>query len=568
MDILKIKEKLSHLFGNNQISSNNYPIVFYGRHNNIYFLYKNNFDKIFRLISKDGFNFNYEKALSLEEMHEYQNLIERKDFIVDDYLHHGQYVKYLGDRSLKIGYSLDGKVWTEKDLTAITSSHPLEVAGVFVRESGIILFYFEKTTSNKIEKYKLFVAFFDKNNPEKLSWKLEKPIWEKDDYWPNNTISPLGITYLNNLFHIYWKIDNKFIFNTILSGFKYSPDDISKTKLNKHFDNPLISPNMDNHWEAFNTFNPAAVKINDDIHVLYRAQGFDYVSSVGYAKLKDGLYVDKKLDYPVYNPTCDFEVNKTGEVNTALVSGGGYGGCEDPRLTQMGDEIYMTYVAFDGCNPPRLALTHISVSDFLDERWNWSKPVLISPPGIIDKSGCLLSEKINDKYVFFHRVFPNILIDYVDDLNFDGNSQFLTKNGHQQIKIRENMWDSRKIGVGAPPLKTKDGWLLIYYGVDDRNDSQYHIGAMLLDLNDPSKVLHRSNKPILSPSETYENEGFKPGIAYPCGAVIMHDQLLVYYGGADSYVCLASSDLNQFLEDLKNHEEAYVYNIKVKEVNF
>jgi predicted GH43/DUF377 family glycosyl hydrolase len=226
----------------------------------------------------------------------------------------------------------------------------------------------------------------------------------------------------------------------------------------------------------------------------------------------------------------------------------------------------MTYVAFDGWTPPRLALTSILLDDFLAKRWNWSKPVLISPPGIVDKSGCLLPEKVNGKYVFFHRVFPDILIDFIDDLNFDGKTKWL--KGQYRIKIRDNMWDSRKIGAGAPPLKTKDGWLLIYYGVDDRDASKYHIGAMLLDLKDPTKVLHRSNEPILKPDSEYENNGFKPGIAYPCGAVIVKDQLLVYYGGADSVVCVATAKLDDFLAELTTKETATLTPVQVQEVDY
>src|SRR5690606_21266786 len=116
---------------------------------------------------------------------------------------------------------------------------------------------------------------------------------------------------------------------------------------------------------------------------------------------------------------------------------------------------------------------------------------------------------------------------------------------------RENAWDSRKAGAGPPPIKTKDGWLLIYHAVDDRDDRQYKIGAMLLDLEDPTKVLYRSNMPILHPTEWYENEGFKAGVAYPCGAVVVDDHLYVYYGGADSYVCVAARNLEEFLEELK-----------------
>jgi predicted GH43/DUF377 family glycosyl hydrolase len=224
----------------------------------------------------------------------------------------------------------------------------------------------------------------------------------------------------------------------------------------------------------------------------------------------------------------------------------------------------MVYVAFDGWSPPRLAMTSILLDNFLKKRWLWSKPVLISPPGVVDKSGCILPEKINGKYVVFHRIFPNILIDFVDDLNFDGKTKFL--RGEYKIKIRPDKWDSRKIGVGAPPLKTKEGWLLIYYGVDDRDDSKYYAGAMLLDLNDPTKVLYRTDKPLIEPDQEYENNGFKPGIIYPCGAVIVNNQLLVYYGGADSVVCVATAELDIFLQELKSHKLVHLNKIKIKEV--
>jgi predicted GH43/DUF377 family glycosyl hydrolase len=224
----------------------------------------------------------------------------------------------------------------------------------------------------------------------------------------------------------------------------------------------------------------------------------------------------------------------------------------------------MTYVAFDGWSPPRVALTSIKIDDFLQERWNWEKPVLISKPGVVDKSGCILSEKIRGKYVIFHRVFPNIQVDFVDSLNFDGETNFL--KGEFEIKIRPDKWDSRKIGAGAPPLKTKEGWLLIYYGVDDKDDSKYQIGAMLLDLNDPTKVLHRTDSPIIKPEEDYEMNGFKPGIVYPCGAVILKDQLMVYYGGADSHVCVATADLEEFLIDLTSDKTPHLHSYDVKEV--
>lgn len=225
----------------------------------------------------------------------------------------------------------------------------------------------------------------------------------------------------------------------------------------------------------------------------------------------------------------------------------------------------MLYVAYDGANPPRVAMTSIKLDDFLAHRWLWEKPVLISRPGIVDKSAVIFPEKINGKYVIMHRVFPDILIDYEDDLAFDGKNRWL--KSQYKISIRPDMWDSRKIGAGAPPLKTKDGWLLIYYATcDQEGASRYMIGAMLLDLNDPTKVLYRSKKPILCPDTHYENVGFKAGVVYPCGAVIIGETLFVYYGGADSYVCVATANLNEFLEDLKQNEVTELHSTIINQI--
>jgi predicted GH43/DUF377 family glycosyl hydrolase len=170
---------------------------------------------------------------------------------------------------------------------------------------------------------------------------------------------------------------------------------------------------------------------------------------------------------------------------------------------------------------------------------------------MVNKNAVIFPEKINGKYVVYHRIYPNVLVDYVDDLNFDNG--YLT--GHHFIPPRKKFWDSKKIGAGAPPMKTKDGWLFIYQSVGYQDPGRYKIGAMLVDHNDPSKVLYRANAPIVSPDEWYENEGFKAGVVYPCGAVTIGNKLHVYYGGADSVVCAASTDLDRFLWEMKRNQE-------------
>jgi predicted GH43/DUF377 family glycosyl hydrolase len=214
--------------------------------------------------------------------------------------------------------------------------------------------------------------------------------------------------------------------------------------------------------------------------------------------------------------------------------------------------IYLTYVAFDGWSPPRVALSSIPVEDFLKKNWKvWAKPKLISPPGMVNKNAVIFPEKINGKYMVIHRVYPNILIDVVDDLNFD--DKYLT--GHFFIPPRKGHWDSKKIGAGAPPILTKDGWLFIYQSVGYQDPGRYKIGAMVLDKDDPTKVLYRANNPIVSPEADYENAGFKAGVVYPCGAVIKDDNLFVYYGGADTVVCAATENIDTFLTKMKQNKE-------------
>jgi len=323
--------------------------------------------------------------------------------------------------------------------------------------------------------------------------------------------------------------------------------------------NPLLRPVLHHPWESKAAFNPGALLVGRRVHIVYRAIGDSDISTLGYASSRDGLRMEERLNYPVYVPREPFEgtsssrpvdvVEPTGD----YASGGGdFGGCEDPRLTRVGDRIYMTYVAYDGYSPPRIALSSIGVSDFVNKRWRWKKPVLISEPGITNKNACILPEKVQGKFVIFHRVFPDILVDYVDDFDFDGETRWL--EAKDTIKPRKYFWDSLKVGAGAPPIKTDVGWLYIYQAVDDM-DPLYHykIGAMLLDLEHPARVLARATVPVLEPRASYEFNGWKSGVLYPCGAVVVRDRLMVYYGAADKVACVATAKLRLFMEKLLHH---------------
>jgi predicted GH43/DUF377 family glycosyl hydrolase len=325
--------------------------------------------------------------------------------------------------------------------------------------------------------------------------------------------------------------------------------------IQKHEANPIIEPRPENFWEMKATFNPAAVNVDDRVHLLYRAIGGDDMSTLGYAVSDDGTTIAERPG------TFAFEHRNKGSHPLASVpkidylSGGGCaGGSEDPRLVMMGEDnkVYLTYTAFDGWGSVRIALSSISKDDFVNRRWKWSPPIFLSPPGEVHKNWVLFPEKIKGRYAILHSISPDILIDYVDDLSeFEGDARSI-KSRYARYSDR-SVWDNWVRGAGPPPVKTRLGWLLFYHAMDVRDPNRYKLGAMILDANDPAKILYRSRVPVLEPEEWYENTGWKAGVVYSCGAVVKDSELYVYYGGADSVVCVAMANLDHFLDELVKH---------------
>ena len=117
------------------------------------------------------------------------------------------------------------------------------------------------------------------------------------------------------------------------------------------------------------------------------------------------------------------------------------------------------------------------------------------------------------------------------------------------MRPRDTAWDSKRIGISAPPIETKYGWLLLYHGIS-RRTGHYNIRAALLDKNDPAKILYRTHDPLLEPTPAYERQGIVDNVVFPCGAVVLRHQLFVYYGGADKVVGVASIDVDFLIEGL------------------
>lgn len=332
------------------------------------------------------------------------------------------------------------------------------------------------------------------------------------------------------------------------------PSILHRLTLGKSSQNPILKPGT-NPWTAEAVLNPAALALEGRTHLIYRAIGMDGVSRLGYASSADGITFDKRLPYPIYvaRDPRDLDAQRRRYSPAMYPSGGSWGGCEDPRMTLIDERIYVTFNMFDGWDFIRVAAISIAKDDFLAGRLGtWKGPFILSRPGEIQKNWVIFPEKIHGKFAILHSIAPNVEIAYRDDIENIGTEEPFIKSwvgARNGLPAREESWDSFVRSAGPPPVKTDRGWLLFYHANDERDPGRYKLGAMLLDLDDPTKVLYRAAIPVLSPDAPYENDG-KPGIVYACGAVVRDGTLFVYYGGADKVVCVATASLDAFLDAL------------------
>jgi len=301
--------------------------------------------------------------------------------------------------------------------------------------------------------------------------------------------------------------------------------------------NPILTPKEENSWESKYVLNCGTARIKGAVYILYRAVGADGISRLGLAVSKDGFHISERLKEPAFSPQHESEKM----------------GCEDPRLIVIDDRVYMLYTAYDGITP-QIALASISTDDFINYRWSqWYRHGLVFP-NFPNKDAVLFPERFNGKLAMYHRINPNIWLAF--------NETFETpwpREGHQIVMGTRSgmMWDAVKIGAGAQPLKTKYGWLLIYHGVD--YGFCYRLGAFLTSLDNPAELLYRSPNPILEPETSYEigvyGRSWVPNVVFTCGAVARedkeifdeNDEILVYYGGADSVIGVATATVGEII---------------------
>ncbi len=214
-------------------------------------------------------------------------------------------------------------------------------------------------------------------------------------------------------------------------------------------------------------------------------------------------------------------------------------GLEDPRITRVGDVFYINYTAVSRWG---IGVALASTRDFI----TYTRHGLMFTPD--NKDVAIFPEKIAGRYYALHR--PSI--GAIGDLQIwlSSSPDLLHWGCHRPlIGIRADKWDGLRLGAGDVPMRTEAGWLTIYHGVNQAQG--YCLGALLLDLDDPSRVLARSEEPLLVPEMSYECAGFFGKVVFTCGSVLDDKGLLhIYYGAADEHCCCATLALDELLERL------------------
>lgn len=323
--------------------------------------------------------------------------------------------------------------------------------------------------------------------------------------------------------------------------------------------NPIVYPGIYN-WRKAVVFNPAVILEANRFYMIERAAGSVRPNACYFGLLEsdDGVNFTHIKDRPVF---------------TAQQLGYPNGSIQDPRLVKIDDTFYLTYALrkytlmngqldyperFLGKNESNATQSGIASSTDLV---HWEQVCYTSEPGLDDRDHILFPEKINGKFALLRRPHkwtgpeygttgPSIWISYSDDLH-----EWLKP---ELVAQPEFAWENGKIGGSTPPVRTDDGWLVLYHSVENYDNMQhqiehrgrqiYRVGAMLLDLEDPSKVLARCDHPIMEPETYYEKVGLLiPDVIFPCGNVVKDGQLYIYYGCCDTCISLATVTLERLL---------------------
>ena len=305
---------------------------------------------------------------------------------------------------------------------------------------------------------------------------------------------------------------------------------------NRHPNNPVLTVN-DLPYRANTVFNAGAARVGDEIVLLLRVEDRRGISHLTVARSADGVSNWRIDEKPSIMPTSDVHPEELW-------------GLEDPRITYL-DEMklwVLTYTAWSEFGPL------IYMSTTADFR-HFQREGPIMPPE--NKDAALFPVRFDGRWAMIHRPVAkkegagaHMWISFSPDLKHWGDHRIILRSR------KGAWWDADKIGLGPPPLWTPDGWLILYHGVKSTGSGVlYRLGLVLLDLNDPTRVIARSNEWVLAPEEDYEVFGDVDKVVFPCGWVPEGDNVHLYYGAADTSMALATANVPELLQWLKQDAE-------------
>lgn len=265
--------------------------------------------------------------------------------------------------------------------------------------------------------------------------------------------------------------------------------------------------------------------LSDSRVVRYRDGETAYLTSISHlrvARSRDGINFEID-DKPTIMPSGRLEM----------------WGIEDPRITPIDDQYLITYSA---ASDKGVCVGLLKTTDFATfERMG----IILAPT---NKDVVIFPERINGRYQMLHRPvpsdfgYPEIWLAESEDLKHWGNHQFV-------MGVRPDTWENARIGASCIPIRTDEGWLILYHGADEEN--RYGMNAALLDLEDPTRVIARLDQPFMIPEASYEKDGFFSNVVFACGAIVDGDDIIMYYGAADEHMARATFKLSALLELLR-----------------
>ncbi len=280
-------------------------------------------------------------------------------------------------------------------------------------------------------------------------------------------------------------------------------------------------------------FNSAVVPFEDGFAGVFRCDNRAVQMNIFAGFSKDGINWDIEQ-----NPIV-FEAGNTEMIDSEYKY--------DPRVVKIDDKYWITWC--NGYHGPTIGIGYTYDFKTFYQCENAFLP--------FNRNGVLFPEKIDGKYAMLsrpsdngHTPFGDIYISYSPDMKYWGEH----RNVMKVTPFPESAWQCTKIGAGSVPIKTDEGWLMFYHGVITTcNGFRYSMGAAILDLENPSKVLYRTQPYLLAPATSYELTGDVPNVVFPCAALNEGNKVVVYYGAADTCVAMAFGYIDEIIEFTKNN---------------